>query len=277
MKNPPPVPSTKEPPKLSIITPVFNSEKFISGCIENVMSALPLPIEHIIIDGQSQDATASIIKAYAEKNPHIHWISEKDQGQSDAMNKGIALAQAEIIGFLNADDFYEDGALKSIIQHINSIDKKVQTPLWIANCHIVGNGDQRIGVNIPTARNIYQLIAGYDSPYNASAYFYHKNIHKIIGGYALEDHYTMDLEFLLRAYAITQPQYVPETWGNFRFIEGTKTFEDQQRKASQGRCDALRHAAYQKLSWLEKSITKCYRVKKYTDRTIEKIKNKLLK
>ena len=71
-------------------------------------------VEHIIIDGGSQDGTVTIIKQYAEKYPHIRWISEADQGQSDAMNKGLDMAKGNIISFLNVDDYYEPLVLNKI-------------------------------------------------------------------------------------------------------------------------------------------------------------------
>jgi glycosyltransferase involved in cell wall biosynthesis len=92
---------------ISIITPVFNGEKFIASCIKNVIGQNCPYAEHIIIDGASTDSTASIVKTFADRYPHIRWVSEKDRGQSDAMNKGIALAQGTILGFLNVDDYYE--------------------------------------------------------------------------------------------------------------------------------------------------------------------------
>jgi len=81
---------------ISIITPVYNGERFIDSCIRVVIDQACLDFEHIIIDGGSTDRTVEIIKQYAEKYSHIRWISEKIS-QSDAMNKGIA--RGEILYF----------------------------------------------------------------------------------------------------------------------------------------------------------------------------------
>src|SRR5215472_1653392 len=94
-------------PILSIITPVYNGEKFISGCIESVAAQKLAGVEHIIVDGRSSDRTMDIVRDKARVYPHLRWISEPDRGQSDALNKGIDMARAEYIGILNADDFYE--------------------------------------------------------------------------------------------------------------------------------------------------------------------------
>ena len=89
-------------PKITIITVTYNSEKFLLDCIKSVQIQNYSEIEHIIIDGCSSDRTVDIIKA----NEHsiAKWISEKDKGMYDAINKGIALGSGEIIGILNSDD-----------------------------------------------------------------------------------------------------------------------------------------------------------------------------
>jgi glycosyltransferase len=88
--------------KITLITVTYNSEKYLSHCIESVQSQTYKNIEHIIIDGKSTDNTISIIKKYESKI--AHWVSESDKGMYDAINKGIALATGEVIGILNSDD-----------------------------------------------------------------------------------------------------------------------------------------------------------------------------
>ena len=96
--------------KISIITPSYNCECFIEKAIKSVMEQDYPNFEHIIIDGGSTDGTLEIIKKY----PHIKWISEKDNGQSDALNKGFRMATGDIIGWLNADEYYVADAFKTV-------------------------------------------------------------------------------------------------------------------------------------------------------------------
>jgi glycosyltransferase len=90
--------------KLSIITSVLNSKNFIEDCIKSVLSQTCKDKEYIVIDGGSADGTLDIIKKYEFGISTL--VSEKDNGTYDAMNKGIRLATGEVIGILNADDFY---------------------------------------------------------------------------------------------------------------------------------------------------------------------------
>src|ERR1035437_7794058 len=93
--------------KISIITPSYNSAKTITRTIESIISQNYMDLEYIVIDGWSTDGTDNIVLSYKDKL-NIKFISEKDSGIYDAMNKGIKLAIGDIIGILNSDDFYSD-------------------------------------------------------------------------------------------------------------------------------------------------------------------------
>ena len=90
--------------KVSIITVVYNGAEFIRDCIESVLNQTYSDIEYIVIDGKSTDGTVEIIQSYGTNV--ARFVSEYDKGLYDAMNKGISLATGEVIGLLNADDFY---------------------------------------------------------------------------------------------------------------------------------------------------------------------------
>lgn len=107
-------------PLVSIITIVYNGEKFIEKCIKSVLDQSYPCIEYIIVDGGSTDHTVDIIKRYADSI--TSWISEKDKGISDAFNKGLRLAKGEIVGIINADDWYESYAVQRAAQAIGDFD-----------------------------------------------------------------------------------------------------------------------------------------------------------
>ena len=93
--------------KVSIVTTAYNSEKTIKRTIESVLSQTFPDIEYWIIDGSSTDRTIDIIRSYEPLfNGRLHWISEKDKGIYDAMNKGVSRSTGDIIGILNSDDFF---------------------------------------------------------------------------------------------------------------------------------------------------------------------------
>ena len=89
-------------PKISIVTPSFNQGQYIEDTIQSVLKQNYENYEHIIIDGKSTDNTIAILNKY----PHLVWVSEPDQGQSDALNKGFKKATSEWVIWLNADEYY---------------------------------------------------------------------------------------------------------------------------------------------------------------------------
>ena len=107
----------KKKNKISIITVTKNSEKFLENNILSVYKQSYRNYEHIIIDGLSKDKTLKIIKKH--KNKIKYWISEKDKGIYDAMNKGIKRASGDIIGILNSDDIYYKKTLETVNRYFN--------------------------------------------------------------------------------------------------------------------------------------------------------------
>ncbi len=103
-------------PSISIVTPSFNQGAFISEALQSVKNQNYGDVEHLVIDGASQDQTTSILRRHSEMEcwHHLHWISEPDRGQSDALNKGFARAQGEIVGWLNSDDRYRPGCFEHV-------------------------------------------------------------------------------------------------------------------------------------------------------------------
>lgn len=102
--------------RVSIITPCYNGAEFIEQTINSVCHQTYPNVEHIIIDGGSDDATVSIIEPYRNL-PHLNWISEADLGQAHAINKGFELAEGDIIGWLNTDDYYATDAIARVVNY----------------------------------------------------------------------------------------------------------------------------------------------------------------
>lgn len=101
--------------KISIVTVTYNSDKYIKNTLDSILNQQDFLYEYWIIDGGSKDKTIDIVKTYVpDFNGKLKYISEKDEGIYDAMNKGISLASGNVIGIVNSDDYYNDFTLSKV-------------------------------------------------------------------------------------------------------------------------------------------------------------------
>jgi glycosyltransferase involved in cell wall biosynthesis len=154
-------------PKISIITPTYNAQKFINKSIQSVLDQTYANYEHIVVDGNSTDGTVSILKSY----PHLKWISERDAGIYDAMNKGVKLASGDWIYFLGADDkLYNSAVLQTISEKLIDTLDFVYGNVWRAKTKSIYDGE--FTKNKILIRNIcHQAIFYKRSSFNEIGYF----------------------------------------------------------------------------------------------------------
>jgi len=173
-------------PVLSIITVVYNGEKYLTQTIQSVVSQLNDTIEYIIIDGGSKDRTLDIIKSY--DNQIDYWVSEPDLGISDAFNKGIKLSRGEIIGIINSDDWYEPGSFERLINEY----KKKNADVYCGAVNFWEN-EKQVVVSFSEIHKLKR-----ETSVHHSAVFIKRSTYDKLGMYSMEYNYAMDYELLLR-------------------------------------------------------------------------------
>jgi len=140
----------KQKLKFSVITPSFNQGEYIEQTIQSVLDQDYANFEHFVIDGGSTDQTISILNKY----PHIQWISEKDKGQSDALNKGFKMAKGDIIAWINSDDWYETGAFKAVAKFfIQNPDKDIV----MGDCNLIDDKGNFTLLMVDGGQKVYRL------------------------------------------------------------------------------------------------------------------------
>ncbi len=155
--------------KFSIITPTYNSAKYLTDTIESVLSQKgDFDVEYIIIDGGSTDKTIEIIKKYAEKYP-IKWVSEKDDGMYSAINKGFSMATGDIYAYINSDDIYLPNAFQTIIKTL----KKYPEINWLKGVTLIS--DENLNTTTETPCCIFNQNWIQKGIYGRNAYFIHQD------------------------------------------------------------------------------------------------------
>lgn len=204
-------------PLVSIVTPSFNQGRFIEASIESVLSQDYPFIEYIVIDGGSTDNTPDILKKYGKR---IKWISEPDKGQSDAINKGFKMAKGSILAWLNSDDTYEPGAVKTAVNHFLSHPHTAM---------IYGNGNEidENGKNIGSFKNTQDfdldvLICVFDYILQPTVFF-RKDAFESVGGLKTELKWCMDWDLWIKIGKRYRIDYIPQLLANSRLHNSTKT------------------------------------------------------
>ncbi len=181
--------------KISIITVSYNSEKYIASAIESVVSQTYSDIEYIIIDGGSTDNTVNIIKKFEpEFNGRMRWISQKDNGLYDAMNKGIRLATGDVIGLINSDDLFCDNL--AIEKFMTIFNNNQQLDSIYADLYYVAQND--------TDKIVRRWVTGMQRPFKIGwhpahpTFYIKKVVYEKFGFFNLDFKLAADFEIMLR-------------------------------------------------------------------------------
>lgn len=194
----------KNIPKLSVVTVCFNAVSCLEKAIVSVLNQNYPNLEYIIIDGGSTDGTLGIIHQY--ESQITYWVSEPDKGISDAFNKGIAKATGDIVGILNADDWYEQNTLQLIADNFYKGDVlhgKMQ--YW--------RGDQKDYLVEGNHTLLFK-----EMTIHHPTVFVRKSVYDRLGTFEIDFNYAMDYELLLRFVSKSIPfHYIPEVLANMSF------------------------------------------------------------
>jgi glycosyltransferase involved in cell wall biosynthesis len=202
-------------PALCIVTPSFNQAQFIERTVRSVIDQPVDGMEYVVCDGGSSDGTTEVLRRY---DGRIRWVSERDGGQADAVNKGIALTTAPIIGWLNSDDIYYPGALAYVVDYFNR-HRDVDVLYGDAD-HI--DEDDHVLEPYYTEDWDFQRLKDVCFICQPSVFFRRRVVDRF-GGLDASLRYCMDYEYWLRVGAKTPFVRVPRTLAGSRLYASNKT------------------------------------------------------
>ena len=175
------------------------------------------------MDGGSTDGSVEIIKKYESKL--AWWVSEKDQGQTDAINKGLAHAKGDILAWINSDDIYEPNAISSAVDFLQA---HPEIGLVYGDANYINEAGGVIG-RFPAAQtDLVRLRRGYvHIPQQAA--FFRADLWRAVGPLDPSFYFAMDYDLWVRLAAHSQVKYIPQTWANFRLHTSGKTISADDR------------------------------------------------
>ena len=211
-------------PLVSIITPSFNQARYIEATIQSVLGQDYPRIEYIIVDGGSTDGTVDVIKKYESKL--AWWVSEKDKGQTDAINKGFERANGEILAWVNSDDTYEPGAVSAAVKYLQ---EHPEVGMVYADCNFVNEDGHVIG-KFGSAQTDYRLLRQGYVHIPQQTMFFRADLWKQVGPLDPSFYFAMDYDLWTRIAARAELKYLPgEVWANFRLHTSGKTIAADDR------------------------------------------------
>lgn len=184
-------------PRITIITPTYNQAHFIEQTIQSVLSQDYPSLEYIVMDGGSTDGTLGILKKYGDC---LKWVSEKDRGQSHAINKAIRMATGDVVAYINSDDCYEPGALLRVGKFFASHPDAH----WVTGeCRIINRDGKEVRKFIKWYKNMLLWLSSYPllqvvDYISQPATFWRRDIVHQVGFFDERLHFVMDYDYSLR-------------------------------------------------------------------------------
>lgn len=215
-------------PSISVVTPSLNSAQFLEDAILGVALQQGVTTEHIVVDALSTDATPEVLR----RHPQVQWTSEPDQGQSDAINKGFLRAKGDLVGWLNADDYYLPGSLEAVARTAHD---HPEADVIFGDCVFVDSGG-RIARSKVEHRFDFKLLLYFGCHIPSTSTFFRRRV--IEQGLLLSCDYSvnMDFEYFIRlAHSGYSFHYLPRFLAAFRWHNNNVSLRLVERRIQERR------------------------------------------
>lgn len=210
-------------PTVTVVTPSYNQADYLEETIRSVLHQDYPHLEYIIVDGGSTDGSVEIIRKYSDKL--AWWISEPDQGQTDAINKGFAKANGDILAWLNSDDTYLEGAISEAVDYLEA---NPEVGMVYGDANLINDDGNILGRFPARQTDFRKLMRGFVHIPQQAAFFRAQLWHQV-GPLDPTFYFAMDYDLWVRLSQLSTLHYHPRLWANFRLHGGAKSLEADDR------------------------------------------------
>jgi glycosyltransferase involved in cell wall biosynthesis len=206
---------------VSVVTPSYNQGPYIQSTIRSVVSQDYPGIEYLIMDAASTDNTLELLRKYSAQYPHImRFVSEKDRGQTHALNKAVAQTRGQIIGWLNSDDTFEPGAVSAAVEFFAA---HPDVDLLYGDANFTDPHDRIIAPCAHIEPYNWHRFVHYTDFIVQPAAFFTRRAFEAVGGGDESLHYAMDYDLFLKMAAKFKVAYLPRVLANYKWFGENKT------------------------------------------------------
>ena len=210
-------------PKVSIVMPSYNQGQFLEASIRSVLKQSYPNIEYIAVDGGSKDDSPAILQKYQQH--FAWWVSEKDKGHADALNKGFAHATGEILAWLNSDDIYLPNA---VTEAVGILQEHPEVGMVYADADLIDNSGATVGQFAARQTDYRRLLRGSVHIPQATTFF-RADLWRQVGPLDLSLFFSFDYDLWVKLAKVSRLLYVPKRWAQFRIHDDGKTLVNDDR------------------------------------------------
>lgn len=200
-----------------MVTPSLDQAGFLADALASVRGQDHARIEHIVVDGGSRDATRDVLAAQGDT---VRWVSEPDAGQAAAVNKGVRMGSGEFVGWLNADDLYEEGAVSAAVSFL---DAHPDVALVYGDAIFVDASGRELGPCAQVRPFTYEELLHVGDFVAQPAAFFRRSAFEAVGGLDESLHFAMDYDLWLKLARRFPVAYLPRRLARYRWTGANKT------------------------------------------------------
>jgi glycosyltransferase involved in cell wall biosynthesis len=216
---------------VSVVTATHNRRDLVARCLDSVTAQDHAPKEHVVVDGASTDGTPGLLAAYAERHPHVRWLSEPDNGISEALNKGFARVAGDVIAVIGDDDVYEPGAFATVAEAFAD-----GASIVAGGCLVVNDaGDvlRTLRASFTSRDDLVEWWRSWSGPVTlpAPSTFFRAEVLREVGGFEPGDRFAMDYRHWLRMTERFPVKTIDAVLARHRYDEGTISYSRVREQA----------------------------------------------